>query len=479
MKLNKNVFEWENSLIDYLNPNNHIFPIVELPSILNPYKKDKIRIYAKLLQTTPLLNVKSIPAYNMLNQYCKKNNINDIDTLIESSSWNTVYSLGIVWRVFWVERTISMASSSVSLWKLKLLQFFWIEIILNDEPICPDPNDSKSWINKAKKMWTQYWKLNLWQYDNMDNWQWHFNITWPQIYSQIPDLDLFCAWLWTTWTFLWTSKYLKNKNKNIVSLWVVRKPNNPIPWPRTKNLLNQIDFDRESQLDYMEYVWTIDSYKQSLTICRYGILWWPSSGMNLKWLFQYIENNIKKIKNIVKTKWDFKCVFICCDTPLPYIDEYFKYLDQDFFSKIHNIELMNIKQKKKIYDISIDPKDFIKNIYWKSLKTLEKYLNTWKLINIKKNSLLIDLRNEKQFFDHWLAWFINIEFEKFNEFFESNQSMFNWKIIYLICEYWEKSYYVWEFLIEKWFNVYNIEWWMIERSNRNLPRYKQFIKSKS
>jgi hypothetical protein len=34
------------------------------------------------------------------------------------------------------------------------------------------------------------------------------------------------------------------------------------------------------------------------------------------------------------------CVFICPDTPFPYVDEYFKYLDASNFPKIENEELL-------------------------------------------------------------------------------------------------------------------------------------------
>ena len=56
----KNVFSGEKSVLNYLNPDsNPYIPLVELPDSLNPYKKHKVRIFAKLMNTLPLTNVKS------------------------------------------------------------------------------------------------------------------------------------------------------------------------------------------------------------------------------------------------------------------------------------------------------------------------------------------------------------------------------------------------------------------------------------
>lgn len=470
---NNNLFEGENSLKDFLNPQNHLFPLVEIPQSLNEFRNKWVRIYAKMLNLSPLLNVKSIPAYNMLDEYNNQFWVEHISELIESSSWNTVYSLWILWKVFWINNTISMASSEVSEWKLKLLQFFDVETILNEEPICPNPNDPKSGISKARELWKQEWKLNLWQYENDNNRKWHYKMTWPQIYRQLSDVNLFCAWLWTTWTFLWTIKYLKEQNEDIKSVWIVRKPNNPIPWPRTRNLLNQIDFYWEEYVDYMEYVWTVDSYKYSLMLSRNGILWWPSSWMNLKWLIQYIRWNMENIKKIIDTNWEYKCVFVCCDTPLPYIDEYFKYLSEDNFPKIHNLELLKSNSDKKLIDIWIDPISFVNSVYGLSMEELSGKVSKDLNISVESRNLLVDLRTNRQFNDHWLPWFINVPFEQFKKFYSENYKIFEWKNIYLICEFWEKSAYIWEFLLSKGYNnIFSIEWWTIERSNRGYPRFK-------
>lgn len=86
-KTSLNVFSGDNAILDYLNPESQIFtPLVELPKILNPFYGDGVRIYAKLLNTLPLTNVKSIPAFNMLQEMSRKGELDNIHTIIENSS---------------------------------------------------------------------------------------------------------------------------------------------------------------------------------------------------------------------------------------------------------------------------------------------------------------------------------------------------------------------------------------------------------
>ena len=63
---NLNVYGGLTAINDFLNPENHLTPLVELPSSLNPFLADGIHIYIKMQTFLPLMNVKSVPAYEML-----------------------------------------------------------------------------------------------------------------------------------------------------------------------------------------------------------------------------------------------------------------------------------------------------------------------------------------------------------------------------------------------------------------------------
>jgi cysteine synthase A len=92
----KTVFSGENGVFEYLNPSSHCTPLVELPSTLNPYRKDGVRIFAKLVSHLPLMNIKSIPMFHALNN----TSIEGTHTLVENSSGNTAYSLTVLAKLF-------------------------------------------------------------------------------------------------------------------------------------------------------------------------------------------------------------------------------------------------------------------------------------------------------------------------------------------------------------------------------------------
>jgi len=73
-----------------------------------------------------------------------------VERIVESSSGNTVLSLGLVGRAFGVSRTSAYVSRDVTPDKLDLLRFLDIGVRVFDDPICPDPNDPKGSILHAQ-----------------------------------------------------------------------------------------------------------------------------------------------------------------------------------------------------------------------------------------------------------------------------------------------------------------------------------------
>ncbi|MDR2415672.1 MAG: pyridoxal-phosphate dependent enzyme [Candidatus Peribacteria bacterium] len=241
-----NIFKGETALLDYLNPQNTLTPLVELPPHLNPFFQDNVHIFAKLLQTLPLTNVKSLPAFRML----ANEEVSSLHTLIESSSGNTALSLAVIARILGIPTTKAIVSHEITSGKRKLLQLFGVEMIVHKEAICPNPNDPSSSIYQAKVYGKQSGRINPGQYDNPKNPEAHYHSTGPQIYEQLQgDIQLFCAGLGTTGTMIGTAKFLKEKNAYLHTLGVVRKPNNPVPGPRTHHLLRQIAFHWEQYVD--------------------------------------------------------------------------------------------------------------------------------------------------------------------------------------------------------------------------------------
>lgn len=476
----KNIFTWENGLHDFLNPKNIITPIVELPPKMNPYYQDGVRIFAKLLNTLPLNNVKSIPAFTMLND--TKTDLSKIHTITENSSGNTVLSLAVIGKLFGIETTKAFVSNEVTIGKLKLLRLFWVVPMVNREPICPDPNDKTSGIYKAIKLWKKNWRYNPWQYHNENNPKAHYEITWPQIYDQLDgNIQLFCAGLGTTGTMTGISTFLKEKDKKIYSLGVIRKPNNPIPWPRTRSLLQQIAFDWKSCVDKTIEVGAKESYIRSLDLIRNGIVVWPSSWFALQWLFEFLEkqkssNGLDALRN---NQWEIHAVFICCDSPYSYIDEYFTYLDDNYFPQIENENILLNKDyiiKKKnsneMNEYFITSEElFDKAIKW-TRQEIEKKLENSLPIELNKGWILFDIRNEEEFFHFHIPW---SQYVLEKDIHSEAISKKNKKLV-IICRYWVKSIDIVNILRREWYDeTYSLEWGITERSNKLLPRWKPVI----
>lgn len=99
----------------------------------------------------------------------------------------------------------------------------------------------------------------------------------------------------------------------------------------------------------MEEVGTKESFAESLKLCRAGLMVGPSSGFALAGLFSFLSkqkasNNLDKLRN---KNGKIVAVFICPDSPLPYLNEYFEYLDESNFPAIENEQLLINKPERK------------------------------------------------------------------------------------------------------------------------------------
>lgn len=74
-------------------------------------------------------------------------------------------------------------------------------------------------------------------------------------------------------------------------------------------------------------------------LTREGIICGPSSGEALCGLFDYLQKakDAGTLKDLAdETSGEISCVFICCDLPYQYIDNYFQKLGEDKFPPIYN-----------------------------------------------------------------------------------------------------------------------------------------------
>ncbi len=341
----QNVFEGSSAIRDFLDPGKNTYlPLVELPSTLNPFAGDNVRIFAKLMNMMPLGNVKAAPAFNMIEEKYLNGELEGVRKIVENSSGNTVSSVALVARHFGINDIQSYVPSEISWHKLLMLLFFGVEPIVNVEPENPDEGDPNSGVSKAKKDAEQDDVLNPGQYDNQANPRAHERWTAAQIWDQTDGkIDVFCAGLGTTGTIIGNSRYLKAKKPSLQVVGAMRAPDNYVPGVRTEKLLKLVGFDWGKHVDTIERVETALSYQLSLEMSRSGIIVGPSSGLALAGLQQYLgdlkaRNGLDELGD--KETGEIICVFPCPDGPLPYLDEYFKYIDKSHFPSIQNEDLL-------------------------------------------------------------------------------------------------------------------------------------------
>jgi len=485
-----NVFSGTNAIRDFLNPdNNPYIPLVELPEHLNPFTQDKVRIYAKLMNMLPLGNVKSLPALNMLLEAEVSGKLDGVHSLIENSSGNTVFSLATIARLFGIEHTKAIVSHEVTWGKLQLLQLLGTKIMVNEEPICPDPSDKMSGIHKAKKIGKRKGWYNPGQYDNKANPRAHEKWTGTQIWEQTEGkITVFCAGLGTTGTMLGAGGYLKKQSTNVATLGVARLPNNPVPGVRTPNLLREIAFDWKGATDYIEEVGTKESFEKSLELCRAGIMAGASSGFALAGLLNFLakQKEADTLDSFRNNESEVVAVFICPDSPLPYLNEYFEYLDASHFPKIENEELLinkPDKDKKKVARpevvkssrFELDANEAYEMIYPLSTKEAWRKLTEGKDVPINTGVEVIDLRSRGEFLHFHLPESQQVESYKIIENIPKFSREWKKRRVILFCPMGVRTKVVAEVLRKEGIEAYSVRGGLTEWSAKNLPRWRPDI----
>lgn len=265
---------------------------------------------------------------------------NQTQTVIEYSSGSTVISMAMIARVMHgIDDVRAFLSNKTSEAKLKLMQFFGLGITLFGGPSQPEPFDERGGIQNARTMALGSNEiLNPNQYENDENWQAHIRWTGPQIYKQLPEINVLCAGMGTSGTVTGLGTYFKDVKPSVLRLGVCTAPGDRVPGPRSFALLGPVEFPWRAAVDVIEEVNSPDSYSWSLDLCREGIVCGPSSGFNLQGLFQMIEKrkNAGTMSEITGPDGLIHSVFLCCDLPYQYIPEYFQKLGPEKFHPIQN-----------------------------------------------------------------------------------------------------------------------------------------------
>ncbi len=76
----------------------------------------------------------------------------------------------------------------------------------------------------------------------------------------------------------------------------------------------------------------------------------PSSGMNYAGLLRHLEEEKAsgRLEQHVKENGEMWCVFLCCDSPLPHVEEYFHTLGDESFPTIHPVPDLKTEETSHI-----------------------------------------------------------------------------------------------------------------------------------
>ncbi|GKT41234.1 putative small nuclear ribonucleoprotein F [Colletotrichum spaethianum] len=404
-----NVYTGPNSVKNYFDPDTAPpLPLVEIPDSLNPYRRHGVRIYAKMMSMHPANNVKAMPALNLLQKGVVPGKT---ETIVEYSSGSTVISMSLAARVYHgVPDVRAFLSNKTSQAKLRLMQFFGLDITLFGGPSQPEPLDKRGGIYAAKHIGSEKGSaINPNQYENDDNWKSHVRWTGPQIFKQLPQITLICAGMGTSGTLTGLGTYFKNAKPSVYRLGVCTAPGDRVPGPRSYALLQPVEFPWRSAVDHVEHVGSHESYALSLDLCRQGLIAGPSSGFNLQGLYQFLDKRLAagSLTELADESGEAHCVFVCCDLPYQYIDEYFAKLGPEHFPTIHNENLQKVDLHRYDEAWEKDPIEIFMQIPQASIIDTEdaqlpstpRYIDasSASLIPRLPNVIIIDLRKSEDF----------------------------------------------------------------------------------
>lgn len=222
-------------------------------------------------------------ALNLLSQVSR----DTTDTIVEYSSGSTVISMSILGRVLHnLEDTRAYLSNKTSGAKLRLMQFFGLDLTLFGGPSQPEPYDRRGGIQVARERASEDARFhNPNQYENNANWQAHLKWTGPQILRQLPEISVICAGMGTSGTMTGLGTFFGGKKPCVRRVGVCTAAGDRVPGPRSLALLAPVDFPWKQAVDEIEHVGSKESYTLSMELSRQGLVCGPSSGFNLQGVF--------------------------------------------------------------------------------------------------------------------------------------------------------------------------------------------------
>ena len=174
---------------------------------------DKIgykNVYVKLEKYNPAGSIKDRKALSMVEGAERKGILNKESVLVEATSGNTGIALAMVGKLKGYKVIIIMPET-MSMERRQLVKAFGAELILTEGS--KGMNGSIEKLNDLLKENKNY--VNLGQFENEDNPRIHYEATGPEIYKELPDVDVVIAGIGSGGTISGIGKFLKEQNENV------------------------------------------------------------------------------------------------------------------------------------------------------------------------------------------------------------------------------------------------------------------------
>ena len=174
---------------------------------------DKIgykNVYVKLEKYNPAGSIKDRIALSMIEGAERKGILNKESVLVEATSGNTGIALAMVGKLKGYKVIIIMPET-MSMERRQLVKAFGAELILTEGS--KGMNGSIEKLNDLLKENKNY--VNLGQFENEDNPRIHYEATGPEIYKELPDVDVVIAGIGSGGTISGIGKFLKEQNENV------------------------------------------------------------------------------------------------------------------------------------------------------------------------------------------------------------------------------------------------------------------------
>lgn len=187
-------------------------------------EKEGVSLYFKLEGNNPTGSVKDRASYNMIREAIQRGEIKKGDQLIEPTSGNTGIALAMIAQQFGIKIELVMPENSTKE-RVQTMEAYGAKVTLT-----PSEVGIEGSREYAENMVIEKGFIMLDQFANADNWKAHYKTTGPEIWRDtLGKITHFVSAMGTTGTIMGTSKFLKEKNKDIQIIGAQPTDNSKIP----------------------------------------------------------------------------------------------------------------------------------------------------------------------------------------------------------------------------------------------------------